>query len=171
MHQLDALKQFTTVVADTGDFRQLAQFQPRDATTNPSLILKAVQKPEYAPLLTETVAAHRGQPPAQRKRVLIKLAEAGAATLLLSPRAGRQVAIVLGPAHNDAAVRLAQGRRVMDDDFCDAWARQLVVAKLRRQHRLAITLAVIATATAFFTLDRYSRMFESEAEAKSKRAG
>jgi transaldolase len=47
MNQLDALKQFTTVVADTGDFKQLAQFQPQDATTNPSLILKAVQKPEY----------------------------------------------------------------------------------------------------------------------------
>ena len=62
MNQLDALKQFTTVVADTGDFKQLAQFQPQDATTNPSLILKAVQKPESAPLLAETVAAHRGQP-------------------------------------------------------------------------------------------------------------
>ena len=49
MNQLEALKQFTTVVADTGDFHQLAQFQPQDATTNPSLILKAVQKPEYAP--------------------------------------------------------------------------------------------------------------------------
>ena len=57
MNQLDALKQFTTVVADTGDFKQLAQFQPQDATTNPSLILKAVQKPEYAPLLAEAVAA------------------------------------------------------------------------------------------------------------------
>ncbi|MBH1978430.1 MAG: transaldolase [Comamonadaceae bacterium] len=56
MNQLDALKQFTTVVADTGDFKQLAQFQPQDATTNPSLILKAVQKPEYAPLLKDTVA-------------------------------------------------------------------------------------------------------------------
>ena len=55
MNQLDALKQFTTVVADTGDFRQLAQFQPQDATTNPSLILKAVQKPDYAPLLNETM--------------------------------------------------------------------------------------------------------------------
>ena len=62
MNQLDALKQFTTVVADTGDFRQMAQFQPRDATTNPSLILKAVQKPEYAPLLAETVARYRGKP-------------------------------------------------------------------------------------------------------------
>jgi transaldolase len=62
MNQLDALKQCTTVVADTGDFRQIAAFAPQDATTNPSLILKAVQKPEYAPLLTDTVAAHRGQP-------------------------------------------------------------------------------------------------------------
>ena len=61
MNQLDALKQFTTVVADTGDFKQLAQFQPQDATTNPSLILKAVQKPEYAPLLQQTVARWQGR--------------------------------------------------------------------------------------------------------------
>ena len=61
MNQLDQLKQFTTVVADTGNFKQLAQFAPQDATTNPSLILKAVQQPEYAPLLAETVAAHRGR--------------------------------------------------------------------------------------------------------------
>ena len=60
MNQLDQLKAFTTVVADTGNFKQLAQFAPQDATTNPSLILKAVQQPEYAPLLQETVAAHRG---------------------------------------------------------------------------------------------------------------
>ena len=59
MNQLDALKQFTPVVADTGDFKQLAQYQPQDATTNPSLILKAVQKPEYAPLLADTVARWR----------------------------------------------------------------------------------------------------------------
>ncbi len=57
MNQLEQLKQFTTVVADTGNFRQLAAFAPRDATTNPSLILKAVQQPEYAPLLHDTVAA------------------------------------------------------------------------------------------------------------------
>ena len=61
MNQLDALKQFTTVVADTGDFRQLAQYQPQDATTNPSLILKAVQKADYAPLLKQTVGRHRGE--------------------------------------------------------------------------------------------------------------
>lgn len=61
MNQLDQLKAFTTVVADTGNFKQLAQFAPQDATTNPSLILKAVQQPAYAPLLAETVAAHRGR--------------------------------------------------------------------------------------------------------------
>ncbi len=62
MNQLDQLKQHTTVVADTGNFRQLAQFAPQDATTNPSLILKAVQQPEYAPLLHDAVAAHGGAP-------------------------------------------------------------------------------------------------------------
>ncbi len=59
MNQLDALKQFTTVVADTGDFKQMAQFKPQDATTNPSLILKAVQKPDYQHLLQDTVARFR----------------------------------------------------------------------------------------------------------------
>jgi transaldolase len=62
MNQLDALKQFTTVVADTGDFRQIGAYLPQDATTNPSLILKAVQKPEYKSLLTDTVARHGDRP-------------------------------------------------------------------------------------------------------------
>ena len=61
MNQLDALKQFTTVVADTGDFKQLGQFKPQDATTNPSLILKSVQKPDYAPLLASIVRQFRGR--------------------------------------------------------------------------------------------------------------
>ena len=62
MNQLDALKQFTTVVADTGDFKQLGAFKPQDATTNPSLILKAVQKADYQPLLASTVAQYRSRP-------------------------------------------------------------------------------------------------------------
>jgi transaldolase len=59
---LDQLKQFTTVVCDTGDFQQLAQYQPQDATTNPSLILKAVQKDDYRPLLQRTVQDHSSRP-------------------------------------------------------------------------------------------------------------
>ncbi|MEK8045420.1 transaldolase [Ideonella margarita] len=62
MNQLEQLKAHTIVVADTGNFKQMAQYAPRDATTNPSLILKAVQQADYAPLLTDTVAAHRGKP-------------------------------------------------------------------------------------------------------------
>lgn len=59
--QLEQLKQFTTVVADTGDFQAMSAFRPQDATTNPSLILKAVQKPEYQPILQAVVKAHQGE--------------------------------------------------------------------------------------------------------------
>ncbi len=62
MNQLDALRQYTTVVADTGDFHQLAAFRPQDATTNPSLILRAVQKPEYRPLLDRLLQRFGGRP-------------------------------------------------------------------------------------------------------------
>ena len=58
---LEQLKQYTTVVADTGDFQSIAQFLPQDATTNPSLILKAVQMPEYQPLFMATVQAAKGE--------------------------------------------------------------------------------------------------------------
>jgi len=60
MNQLEQLKQFTTVVADTGDFQSIKAYAPQDATTNPSLILKAVQKPEYRPLLEKAIADNAG---------------------------------------------------------------------------------------------------------------
>ncbi|KAJ3100949.1 Transaldolase [Phlyctochytrium planicorne] len=56
MSALDQLKKYTTVVADTGDFESIAAFKPQDATTNPSLILAAAQKPQYAKLIDEAVA-------------------------------------------------------------------------------------------------------------------
>ena len=59
---LDQLKQYTTVVADTGDFQQIAQYKPQDATTNPSLVFKAVQKDDYKPLLEKTVRDHASKP-------------------------------------------------------------------------------------------------------------
>jgi len=61
MNQLEALKQFTTVVADTGDFQQIASYAPQDATTNPSLIVKAVQMPAYQPLLAQAVTAAKAK--------------------------------------------------------------------------------------------------------------
>ena len=52
---LDQLKTLTTIVADTGDFELIAQYQPQDATTNPSLILKAATQPQYAHLVDKAV--------------------------------------------------------------------------------------------------------------------
>jgi transaldolase len=54
-NQLEQLKQFTVVVADTGDFESMREYQPQDATTNPSLILKASQQEQYAHLVDKAV--------------------------------------------------------------------------------------------------------------------
>ncbi len=53
---LDQLKQHSVIVADTGDFASIRKYQPRDATTNPSLLLKAAQMPEYTALVEKTLA-------------------------------------------------------------------------------------------------------------------
>ncbi|MDO9419837.1 MAG: transaldolase [Herminiimonas sp.] len=61
MNQLEQLKQYTTIVADTGDFQSIKAFAPQDATTNPSLILKAVQKDEYRPIMEKIAREHAGK--------------------------------------------------------------------------------------------------------------
>ncbi|QDV81088.1 transaldolase [Planctomycetes bacterium TBK1r] len=58
--QLDQLKQFTKVVADTGDFESMREFAPQDATTNPSLILAASGQPQYAHLIEQAIDEHAG---------------------------------------------------------------------------------------------------------------
>jgi transaldolase len=62
---LESLRRHTTVVADTGDFEAMREHRPTDATTNPSLILKAVQKDAYKPLLERTVREFGKLPPEQ----------------------------------------------------------------------------------------------------------
>jgi transaldolase len=57
MSLLDSLKRYTTVVADTGDIDAIAQYRPQDATTNPSLLLKAAQQPQYRELVDSAQAA------------------------------------------------------------------------------------------------------------------
>ena len=109
MNQLDALKQFTTVVADTGDFKQLAQFQPQDATTNPSLILKAVQKPEYLPLLKDVVAHHGHEPmDVQIDRLLVRFGQEILATI-----PGRVSTEVDARLSFDTAATVARAQRIM----------------------------------------------------------
>ena len=126
MNQLDALKKFTTVVADTGDFKQLAQFQPQDATTNPSLILKAVQKPEYAPLLADAVAAHKGQPlDVVMDHLLVRF---GCEILKTIP--GRVSTEVDARLSFDTAATLARARRLMSLYEAQGISRQRVLIKI-----------------------------------------
>ena len=126
MNQLEALKQFTTVVADTGDFKQLAQFQPQDATTNPSLILKAVQKPEYAPLLSEAVGAHRGQPlDVVMDHLLVRF---GCEILKTIP--GRVSTEVDARLSFDTAASVARARRIMALYAAQGIGRERVLIKI-----------------------------------------
>ena len=62
-NQLEQLKKLTTVVADTGDFERMQVFQPQDATTNPSLILKAAQQSNYQALVQSVKDAHPSMSP------------------------------------------------------------------------------------------------------------
>jgi CRISPR-associated protein Cas1 len=74
--------------------------------------------------------------------VLTRLAENGTAVLLLSKRASRRVALMLGPAHNNAAIRLAQAQAVADAAWCGHFARRQVRAKLRAQQRLLTRMSM-----------------------------
>jgi transaldolase len=109
MNQLDQLKALTTVVADTGNFLQLAQYAPRDATTNPSLILKAVQQPDYAHILTDTVEAHRRETlPNTVDEVLVRF---GREILKVVP--GRVSTEVDARLSFDTAATIARARRII----------------------------------------------------------
>src|SRR5512133_2791201 len=110
MNQLDALKQFTTVVADTGDFKEIDAYLPQDATTNPSLILKAVQKPDYRTLLTDTVAQFRGRPLDElMDRLLVRF---GCEILSIIP--GRVSTEVDARLSFDTPATVARGERLIE---------------------------------------------------------
>ena len=68
--KLTQLRALTTVVADTGDIEAIRKYQPQDATTNPSLILKAAQLPDYQPLLAQAVAWAKSESQAPEQQVI-----------------------------------------------------------------------------------------------------
>ena len=126
MNQLNALKQCTTVVADTGDFKQLDAFKPQDATTNPSLILKAVQKAEYAPLLSATVAEHRSKPLDETMDHL--LVRFGCEILSIIP--GRVSTEVDARLSFDTEATLARGQRLIAMYQAQGIAKERVLIKV-----------------------------------------
>jgi transaldolase len=109
MNQLEQLKQYTTVVADTGDFQSIKAYAPQDATTNPSLILKAVQKPEYRPLLEKAVREANG---ASIEEIVDRLLIAfGAEILKLIP--GRVSTEIDAALSFDTDATVAKGRELI----------------------------------------------------------
>jgi transaldolase len=126
LSQLDQLKRHTIVVADTGDFKQIAAYAPRDATTNPSLILKAVRQPDYAPLLAQAVAAHRGEPLDRVvDRVLVRF---GCEILAVVP--GRVSTEVDARLSFDAAATQARAERLIAMYAAEGIARERVLIKI-----------------------------------------
>jgi transaldolase len=126
MNQLEQLKQFTTVVADTGDFQSIQAYTPRDATTNPSLILKAVQKEEYKPLLAKAVRDNAG---ASSSAVIDKLLIAfGVEILKIIP--GRVSTEIDAALSFDTAANIAKGRELIALYEAAGISRERVLIKI-----------------------------------------
>ncbi len=73
LNKLEQLKKYTTVVADSGDINAIKKYHPQDATTNPSLLLKAAKMPEYQHLIEEAVAFGKAKSKDQLDQILLKL--------------------------------------------------------------------------------------------------
>lgn len=113
MSLLDSLKTFTTVVADTGDIESMRQFKPQDATTNPSLLLKAAQQAQYRPLVEAALADADGAPEAKRAEAFMDR---------LAVNFGREILkIVPGRVSTEVDARLS-----FDTDATIAKARELI---------------------------------------------
>jgi len=123
---LDSLRRWTTVVADTGDFHAMRAYAPQDATTNPTLILKAVSKPEYRTLLDETVAQHRSEPlDLLCDRTLVKF---GLQILSIVP--GRVSSEVDARLSFDTDATLARARRLIGLYEAEGIDRERVLIKI-----------------------------------------
>ncbi len=110
---LDQLRACTVVVADTGDIDSIRRLQPEDATTNPSLILKAASDPAYADILTRGIDAARALPPSQRLTAAIEAVSVGFGVEILKHIPGLVSTEVDARLSFDIAGTLAQARRLI----------------------------------------------------------
>jgi transaldolase len=112
-NQLEQLRAMTAIVADTGDIEAIAQYRPEDATTNPSLLLKAAVSPRYAPLLTQAVDWAKSQSRDREQQVHDALDK-------LAVLAGQEI------------LKLVPGRVSTEADARLSFDTQATVAKARR---------------------------------------
>jgi transaldolase len=126
MNSLEQLRSLTTVVADTGDFHTMRAYAPRDATTNPTLIVKAVSRPEYQDLLVQTVAQHTGESVASlADRLLVRF---GCEILAIVP--GRVSTEVDARLSFDSEATVARARRLIELYQEAGFARDRVMIKV-----------------------------------------
>lgn len=132
MSYLEKLKQMTVVVSDTGDIDSIAQYKPRDATTNPSLIYAAAQMPQYQPLVEDAITYAEGQgdePAAQLQDCLDRLAiNFGKKILELIP--GRVSTEVDARLSFDTAGTIAKARKLIGMYEADGINRQRILIKV-----------------------------------------
>jgi len=129
---LDQLKQFTKVVADTGDFELIKQYEPLDATTNPSLIFKAVQKEEYAVLLNQAIKEQASAPvnPSDKLSSIVDriLVLFGVEILKLIP--GRVSTEVDARLSFDVEGTVERGRKLIADYAAEGIDRERILIKI-----------------------------------------
>ncbi|ENZ8063546.1 transaldolase [Klebsiella aerogenes] len=113
MNQLDTLKSYTVVVADTGDIESIKKFSPQDATTNPSLVRKAAQLPQYQALIADAIGKARRQGGSEQTQLI---------------NACDQVAVDIG----SEVLRHVPGRISTEVDARYAWDRGMCVAQARK---------------------------------------
>lgn len=130
--QLTQLKQFTTVVADTGDFESMKAYTPQDATTNPTLILKAVQKETYAPLLDQAIkeasASDAGGEDLVSKVADRLLVLFGLEILKIVP--GRVSTEIDARLSFDTEASIAKGREIIDMYEAEGISRERILIKI-----------------------------------------
>ncbi|WP_406703993.1 transaldolase [Sodalis sp.] len=113
MNQLEGLKQFTTVVADSGDIESIRHYTPQDATTNPSLILKAASLTAYQPLFEDALAYARKQGGTRETQII---------------NASDKLAVNIGVE----ILKSVPGRVSTEVDACLSFDRGMCVAKARK---------------------------------------
>jgi transaldolase len=132
MSLLDSLKRFTTVVADTGDIEAMRHFRPQDATTNPSLLLKAAQQAQYRPLVEAALAdAERaGQTDAQRTEAFMDRLAVNFGREILQIVPGRVSTEVDARLSFDTAATVAKARELIGLYEKTGIARERILIKV-----------------------------------------
>jgi transaldolase len=125
MNQLEGLKKHTVVVADTGDVDSIAKYKPQDATTNPSLLFQAAQKPEYRPLVDAALAAAGGNAERFMEHLGVNF---GKEILKIIP--GRVSTEVDANLSFDTAATLAKARRLIELYAKAGVARERILIKI-----------------------------------------